>query len=504
MKIVQTLWLKDSLNLFNDKAGWYSPEYHWMGWALSCLQLRRFYTEVELVTNLKGKEILIDKLNLPYSKVTLIDFDELTNEFWSLAKVETYQLKNEPFVHVDGDIFIWKAFDEEIINSDLIAQNAEDWFSGYDYILNKINENGIILPSFVKEYDNLDSYNLGVVGGFKTDFFKEYRQEVFRFVEMNKQFLSDLVKTYNHSYVNMFIEQFMFTQLAASKSLLISTILKDKIIDPDYPEITNFYHVPRTKKFVHLMGKSKGVSEICRTMSKILRKDYPSFYNRIIKCCIENEVELDGKVYVNQYFKPLFNEVFDNEWITNKYKGSEIERFEKNDEIFKLESKVFNAPQEKQLNDFQNYESLKKHFSNHLKNIEFYYAKDVIIFSKIDDLFILSEKDFDSKILQFDETVLLVESSWNWNIENLEDNNLHPEAFFQTLLIPDIYSMNIKEQPLDSLNMILIDTFLKPTKISEAIKTCALYYDESENVSDDFKFLIRERIRELMNWGALK
>jgi hypothetical protein len=504
MKIIQTLWLKDSLNSFNDKVGWYSSEYHWMGWSLSCLQLSQFYAEIELVTNLKGKEILIDKLNLPYSKVTLIDFDELTNEFWSLAKVEAYQIQNEPFLHVDGDIFIWKAFDEEIINSDLIAQNAEDWFSGYDYILNKINEIGGALPSFIEEYDNLESYNLGVVGGLKSEFFNEYRQEVFRFVEMNKQFLSDLVKTYNHSYVNMFIEQFMFTQLAASKNLSISTILKDKITDPDYPEITNFYRVPRTKKFVHLMGKSKGVPAICKTLSKILRRHYPSYYYRIIKCCIENNVELDCKVYSNHNFQILLSEVLDNEWVENKYKIGGIENFGKNERIFQLDNKIFNSLQETQLKDFQNYEYLKKQFSHQLKSIEFYYAKDVIIFSKIDDLFILSEDDFDTKILQFDETVFLLESSWNWNLENLEDNNLHPEALFQTLLIPDIYSMTIKEQPLDSLNMILIDSFLEPIKISEAIKTCALYYEESKNVSDDFKFLIRERIRELMNWGALK
>jgi hypothetical protein len=504
MKIVQTLWLRDSSNIYHEKAGWYLPEYHWMAWALSCLQLRQYYEEVELVTNQKGKEILIDQLQLPYTKVTIIEFNELTNQFWSLAKVQSYQLQNEPFIHVDGDVFIWQAFDNEIIKGDLIAQNSEDWFSGYDYILEKFKESNRNLPSFIDNYDLLESYNLGVVGGKEANFFKKYSTEVDEFVENNKVFLSDLVDTFIHSYVNMFIEQFMFTQLATSKKLSISTILPNKITDPDYPEITNFYHVPRTKKFVHLMGRSKGVQEICRTLGKIIRRHYPTYYYRIIQCSLENNVELDCKVYHHPEIGLILGKMSDYEWITNVLNEINFKNSKNISIVFEVKSKDFDLKNEVQIKDFQNYESSKKTFQNDLKNFEFYYAKEVLTFSNLEDLFMLSEENFDSKLLQFDDSVRLIESTWDWSKEDFEELKTQPEGFFQTLLIPDIYSMTIREQSLDSLNMILLDAFVEPNKIFEAIKTCALYYEESENISEDFKFLIRERIRELMNWGTLR
>jgi hypothetical protein len=489
MKIIQTLWLNDTYKPIENKAGWFAPEYHWMAWALSCLQLRQFYDHVELVTNEKGKEILIDLLQLPYTKVTIIQFSTLTSEFWSLAKVETYQQQNESFLHVDGDVFIWQAFDNEILEKELIAQNSEDWFSGYDFILKKITENEIVLPNFVKNNDKLESYNLGVVGGKNIALFQQYREEVFEFVSKNQSFLKDLVQNYNHSYVNMFIEQFMFTQLAGSLQIPISTVLPEKITDPDYPNITNLYNVPLLKKFVHLMGKSKGLLDICKTLSKILRKNYPEHYYQIIKIFLAQNIIITLKSYEHINLGKVYDFVDD----INFHKS-----------LFTLNTKSFSTNNPSLLNDFQYYELQKQNFNSNLKSVEFYYSKDVEVFTKLEDLFNLDDDSFLSQALQFDETICLVETSWNWNRDNLEDNLISESGLFQTLLIPDIYSMKIGEEPLDSLNMILLDTFLNPTKISEAIQTCALYYDESAIVSVDFIFLIRERIRDLMNWGALK
>ena len=499
MKIIQTLYLKENLNPFNTKAGWYAPEYHWMAWVLSFLQLRKFYEQVELVTNQQGKEVLIDLLQLPYTKVTVIQFSEKTKEFWSLAKVESYSIQTEPFLHIDGDVFIWQAFDNELLKSALIAQNSEDWFSGYQYMLAKIKDENIILPSFIKNYDNLESYNLGIVGGNKIDIFQEYRDEVFEFVRHNQKLFQDLAQNYNHSYVNMFIEQFMFTQLANSKQIHVSTFLPEKVIDPDYPEITNFYNVPQTKQYVHLLGKSKSLPETCKTLSKILRRNYPEYYYRIIENCFDNDIMPICQIYSREKLS-FFRELPDYGKIMNTYfSESSLSNLK-----FTIETKLFLIDNTAHSKDFQKYESEKKRFQLGIKNIGFYYAKDIFVFSRLEDLFSLSDDKFLVQHLLVDRDVCLMENEWNWNRENIENNLTEAPALFQILLIPDIYTMTIKEEVLDSLNMILVDTFLEPIKIMEAIKTCALYYDESEEVSEDFKFLIRERIRDLMSIGALK
>ena len=68
MKYIQTFWTRATTeaDLLNISAGWLSPEYHWMSWALSCLQLKKLFGNIELITDTKGKYILSEVLKLPY------------------------------------------------------------------------------------------------------------------------------------------------------------------------------------------------------------------------------------------------------------------------------------------------------------------------------------------------------------------------------------------------------------------------------------------------------
>src|ERR1700753_287037 len=125
MRVVQSLWSANQPDPFRFKAGWFAPEYHLMAWALSCLQLRQFYDDVVLYTDSQGARVLIDQLQLPYTEV-VCDLDKINSyhpELWAAGKIYTYRQQQAPFIHVDGDVFIWKAFDEALLNADLIAQN---------------------------------------------------------------------------------------------------------------------------------------------------------------------------------------------------------------------------------------------------------------------------------------------------------------------------------------------------------------------------------------------
>ena len=74
-----------------------------MSWALSCLQLKHFYDEIELVTDSEGADLLINKLHLPYTSCLTI-LDKLKNEnpaIWALGKIAAYEVQREPFIHVE-------------------------------------------------------------------------------------------------------------------------------------------------------------------------------------------------------------------------------------------------------------------------------------------------------------------------------------------------------------------------------------------------------------------
>lgn len=110
-----------------------------MSWALSCLQLKQFYDEIELITDSEGADLLINKLHLPYTSY-LTTLDKLNDEnpaIWTLGKIAAYEMQQEPFIHVDGDIYIWKPFPKRIENAGIVAQNIE---KNYTFGINLLGE----------------------------------------------------------------------------------------------------------------------------------------------------------------------------------------------------------------------------------------------------------------------------------------------------------------------------------------------------------------------------
>jgi len=127
MRIVQSAWACNQSNLLTSNSGWLSPEYNLMSWTLSCLQLKQFYPEVVLYCDHAYAEMLIDNLQLPYTDV-ICNLDGLNKyhpQLWALPKIYTYSQQENPFLHVDGDVFIWREFSDYLLKGDLIAQNIE-------------------------------------------------------------------------------------------------------------------------------------------------------------------------------------------------------------------------------------------------------------------------------------------------------------------------------------------------------------------------------------------
>ncbi|MFN8844096.1 MAG: DUF6734 family protein, partial [Chryseotalea sp.] len=220
MKIVQSFWSCKETNLLKFSAGWYSPEYHLMSWTLSCLQLKQFYPEVTLHADSVSARMLIDTLKLPYDNVIcdLNCLDKYHPKLWALPKVHTYSKQKSPFLHIDGDVFIWNEFDEDLLRSKLIAQNEESATIYYENILRSLEE---VLSYFPTEIVNerklanpVHAFNAGILGGNDIEFFEEYATKAFQFVDNNVLNLSKV----NVSNFNIFFEQYLFYCLVRSKN----------------------------------------------------------------------------------------------------------------------------------------------------------------------------------------------------------------------------------------------------------------------------------------------
>lgn len=283
MKIIQTFW-SGRANPIQKAFGWPHAEYNLMSWALSCSSLRKYYHDVELYTDKKGHEILVEKMNLPYTKVHVV-FDEnlcLPNH-WAFAKIKTYSLQEEPFIHVDGDIYISKPFPKEFLQAPLVAQNREIGTVYYREMMNRVfDHSGIRIPQFIVNgirEDSIASYNMGVFGGNDLGFIKDYCKRAFAFVEDNH--LNDSSCSQSRVDCNLLFEQMFFAAQADMNNKKVA-VLRSPMHDEgytsrDFCNLTNF----EDADFFHILGGHKQSQSICYALEKTLSRKYPDIYLRI-------------------------------------------------------------------------------------------------------------------------------------------------------------------------------------------------------------------------------
>lgn len=303
MKFVQTFWTGTATETEQSKplmlrAGWHTSEYHWMSWALSCLQLLKLYGQVELVTDKLGKHILVDTLGLPYTSVSLALEDELEGLYpglFSLAKIKTYSLQQEPFIHVDGDLFLFQPLPPHILQSSLISSNPEADLFFNAQVVQEVTGRGYVLPDHLKGLNSashLFSSNAGIIGGHDLPFIWEYCDHASDFIKSN----SGLMKETMPDGINFLIEQISFFYLAHTKGKNIAYVSEEPVTDPLYHDFIRVADIPDVP-MVHAVGGCKRFPFMLDHLAKRLRLHYPDYYYRILALCNEQEVKLSNSFY---------------------------------------------------------------------------------------------------------------------------------------------------------------------------------------------------------------
>ncbi|MCE7991241.1 MAG: hypothetical protein HEP71_04640 [Roseivirga sp.] len=303
MKFVQTFWtgtatLTEQSTPLMLRAGWYTSEYHWMSWALSCLQLLKLYGQVELVTDKLGKHILIDTLGLPYTSVSLVLEGQLEGFYprlFSLAKIKTYSLQQEPFIHVDGDLFLFQPLPDRVMQSGLISSNPEaDLFFNAE-VVKQVGQEGYVLPDHLKDLNSvahLFSSNAGIIGGNDLPFIQEYCNHAFDFITSN----SELMKGAVPDGINFLIEQISFFYLARAKGKEIAYISEEPVTDPLYQDFIRVADIPDVP-MVHAVGGCKRFPFMLDHLARRLRLHYPDYHYRILALCKQQQVKMSNSFY---------------------------------------------------------------------------------------------------------------------------------------------------------------------------------------------------------------
>ena len=280
MNICQTLWTGDKY-LLEDNFGWLSAQHHIMGWALSSLKLRSFYKTLNLYSDKNGIDLLVGYLGLPYTDV-FDDYSSLNcpQQLWALPKLLTYEKQKSPFLHVDGDVFIWEPFQERLMSAALIAQNLEIGTSYYKGLFapfisqaNHLSEDarGLLLSYEIK------AYNAGIFGGSDMAFFTGYISKAKKIINENMAFADNI-------NFNIVFEQLLFYTLAMQSGKKVECYHEKTFNDNGYStdEIANFPLAQKTK-YLHLLGPHKKNPVVCDWLSRVLYKESPEVFLKIVK-----------------------------------------------------------------------------------------------------------------------------------------------------------------------------------------------------------------------------
>jgi hypothetical protein len=344
MKIVQTLWTLPSFlqssgeNLENRlSGGWRFPKYYYFAMAYSCLSLKKFYNEVELVADDFGSDLLINKLKLPYTSVKTLPkyFDNIPVGLWALPKIYSYSIQDKPFLHVDNDIFIWDKLPND--NKGLLVQNFEKITGVYNFAIETIKKNCINCPDFLDGLDEnlFQSINAGVFGGNDTNFIKYYTDFVFNFVNQNLKNLSFK----DSGVTNVIIEQLFFYQLAQKGNKQIYTVTNK---ETDFiANFVKFEQVPFSNKYIHCLGGTKKNSKICKQIELRLCEEFPDAYDRIIKYLKLNSIANSKSFFNYKKANQLFIDCEKRDEILNipLTLSPNITINQKNDEFYLIEGK---------------------------------------------------------------------------------------------------------------------------------------------------------------------
>lgn len=290
MKIIHSLWTKPLEKPYKNLGlgGWRHSKYFYMSWALSCLTLNKIYGHIELITDHHGCDILINKLKLPYSSVNLhLDCLKGYNErLWALGKLHAYSIQKEPFIHVDGDVYLWQSFGDVVENAGLTAQQLDLDIGHYSYALSEIKENSFYLPEFMWEdslkHSRIRSSNAGVIGGNDIEFIKKYCSIAFDIIEKN---MSKYNLTFKGSSYAIIYEQYLFSCLARKDNKEITYYLDYDInntegsTNQDISSFMNKYNLH--KKYVHILSYKKQNMQYCYDLENQLRMEFPEYHDRI-------------------------------------------------------------------------------------------------------------------------------------------------------------------------------------------------------------------------------
>jgi hypothetical protein len=263
---------------------WGTEKHFLLSWILSFETARAHYPHTVLHTDDEGARILCDSLGLPFIEVTtcLNELHDQDPDWWMLGKLRAYKQQRHPFVHVDHDVFLWKALPTHVASAPVFAQHPEDaghnqtWYAA-DFCENLIRDRGEgVLPLawtwFRRSGRPQVAACCGILGSNNPDFIRTYAGSAIDLIcsPRNRAAFDSLGDKTRH---NPLFEQFYLCACAAFHGVEIRYLF-DRYPSNDEADQLGY---------THLIGGSKTEQMVIENLESRVARDYPDRYKSCLR-----------------------------------------------------------------------------------------------------------------------------------------------------------------------------------------------------------------------------
>jgi hypothetical protein len=179
-KAVYSHWSKPNNNSF---CGFRSSQAFANSLRLSLIFARKWFKETELITDKKGYDLLIKKHKFRFDnvRVCLDKINHVKSKHWSIGKLVACSLQDEPFMHIDNDVFWFKKPKRHLLMAEACFQNKEDPNRRWYMLQRKAAE--LSCPIKEIDYTGSKAYNCGFIGFNKLDIINKWLELAFDYIE---------------------------------------------------------------------------------------------------------------------------------------------------------------------------------------------------------------------------------------------------------------------------------------------------------------------------------
>lgn len=248
----------------------------------SCLSFRRYHEKVELYTDHRGFDLFIKDLSLPYDNISLAldELDEVDHRLWALGKLKVISDQKSPFLHVDNDVYIWEKIMPVESSKFLLAQSRILTPVVYSNTLSQIREHFDYIPACLKT-DQEFIANIGIIGGSDLDFFGEFCETSYDFLNRN----IDRLEFIEVGRLNQILDEYLFSSLCSYKDLNIQYLIDSSNETTPLSCVLRYNLVPIIDKYIHLVGIAKQNVFACEQLEMRAKLEFPYYYKKVLDVC---------------------------------------------------------------------------------------------------------------------------------------------------------------------------------------------------------------------------